>query len=287
MFDRATATADDRHRAFFTEAGDARQVWARRPDGETVHLPDGGVTNQVRTACHEAQLLCPMEQCPDPRLVAKGGRELRHHFAHRVAHVRHRAGDVWRRESLEMLAAWVRERYPKLAVQVEDGNLSGRVALTSPKTNRTISLRLTYDRAHKCSNELRNPDSQLIVGHTRGLLLPREPFADQPDAWWCGEGRLVGEILLRDGWGLAVNPERSLVATLMTSRFAREVLPRRPHEPPWSVVCLVSELEECELTPYGLSTPWVAKLLSKANLLLTALRGAPARPGSRVAKRGT
>jgi hypothetical protein len=107
VFERLSATADHPHRAFFDRAGEVRQVWARQAAGALFYLADGGVDDQVRAAAHAGRLTCPYPGCPDPRFIAKGGSERRHHFAHQVAGQEHRTTAAWRHQALLMLADWV------------------------------------------------------------------------------------------------------------------------------------------------------------------------------------
>src|SRR5437868_6225505 len=72
MFERATGTADDRHRQFFGSTVELRQVWARRSDGQLFYLAAGGVDEQVRADAHASRLTCPYPGCPDPRFIARG-----------------------------------------------------------------------------------------------------------------------------------------------------------------------------------------------------------------------
>jgi hypothetical protein len=210
---------------FFATAGDARQVWARRRDQQppgVFFLPEGGVTDEIRRQCAAGELVCPMADCPDPRFIARGGDIRRHHFAHHVAHVKHATAAVWRTEAMTMLADWA-AHYRRADVDAEDRDGVARVRVRSQRSGRRVELRVTYDRRYEPSLEdLAESSTQLLVGHTRGLLLPREPCQARSDAWWCGEGRLVGEIVYRAGWAVAVNPEQRLVATLVGSYLARD-----------------------------------------------------------------
>jgi hypothetical protein len=56
-------------------------VWARRGDGTLFYLNHGAVDDDVLAAAHAGQLICPYPGCPDPRFIARGGSERRHHFA--------------------------------------------------------------------------------------------------------------------------------------------------------------------------------------------------------------
>ena len=267
VFRQATGTIDARHRGFFAEAGDARQVWARRQGGEAAgvfFLGEGGVTEEVRRDCSEGRLVCPMADCPDPRFIARGGNVRRHHFAHRVAHVKHATAAVWRYEAMTMLADWA-ARYRGAEIDAHDGERAATVRIRSQRTGREIELQVTYDRRFDAPLEqLRDPARQLLVGHTRGLVLPREPCPQLPGTWWCGTSRLVGEMLLWNGWAIAVNPEQRLVATLLDAYVAlRAGLLPRSAPMPHPLLCLVCELDRCRLTEHGLATPTTQRLIAQ------------------------
>jgi len=267
VFRQATGTIDARHRGFFAEAGDARQVWARRGTGEAggvFFLDEGGVTEEVRRECSEGRLVCPMADCPDPRFIARGGEVRRHHFAHRVAHVKHATAAVWRAEAMTMLADWA-GRYRGAEVDAHDGEHVAAVRVRSQRTGREVELQVTYDRRFEPPLEqLHDPARQLLVGHTRGLLLPRTPCPELRDAWWCGTSRLVGELLLWGGWAIAVNPEQRLVATLVDAYAAlRAGLLPRAARTPHPLLCLVCKLDRCRLTGHGLETPTTQRLTAE------------------------
>src|SRR5439155_2203600 len=175
---------------------------------------------EVRGECNEGRLICPMADCPDPRFIARGGAERRHHFAHRVAHVKNAPGAVWRQEAVTMLVDWAR-RYRRAQVDAHDGERVATVRIRSQRTGREVELQVTYDRRLEVPLEhLRDPARQLLVGHTRGLLLPRQPCSELPGAWWCGTSRLVAELVAWSGWAIAVNPEHRLIATMLDAYAA-------------------------------------------------------------------
>jgi hypothetical protein len=252
MFEHATAVADSRHRAFFDRAGEVRQVWARRTDGTLFYLADGGVDDQVRADAHAGELTCPYPGCPDRRFVAKGGTERRHHFAHHVAGQDHRRSSAWRHQALLMLADWSQRRYPDLEVELDDREDTESLGLRSPRTGRLVRLTVTYDRRYQLPAAA--PGAQLLVGHWRALLLPRKEAEGPSGLWWCGEGRLVGELVADRGWALAVNPQERLVATITTGDLARAagVIQGRPAG---LLLCVVAELEHARLDADGLHTP--------------------------------
>jgi hypothetical protein len=265
VFEQATATIDARHRDFFAAAGDARQVWARRPNQQppaVFFLPEAGVTDEIRRQCAAGELVCPMDGCPDPRFIARGGELRRHHFAHHVAHVKHATAAVWRTEAMTMLADWT-GHYRGADVQAEDRDGLARVRVRSRRSGRRVELQVTYDRRYEPPlKHLAESTTQLLVGHTRGLLLPRQACQARSDAWWCGEGRLVGELADRDGWALAVNPDQRLVATVIDSYIAGDaglIDPRAYSAYP--VLCIVCELDACRLSERGVVTPTVERLL--------------------------
>jgi hypothetical protein len=149
MFEQATATADSRHRAFFDRSGEVRQVWARQADGALFYLADGAVDSDVRVAARAGRLTCPYPGCPDPRFIAKGGNERRHHFAHQVAGQEHRTTAAWRHQALLMLADWSARRYPELEVDLDDREEGESLRLRSPRSGRVVRLTVTYDRRYQ------------------------------------------------------------------------------------------------------------------------------------------
>jgi hypothetical protein len=251
MFDHPTATADQRHRAFFDRSGEVRQVWARQADGALFYLADGGVTDHVRAAARSGQLTCPYPGCPDPRFIAKGGTERRHHFAHQVAGQEHRTTAAWRHQALLMLAEWSGRHYPELEVDIDDREEGESLRLRSPRSGKVVRVTVTYDRRYELPTPRRG--EQLLLGHSRALLLPRREVPGAPGRWWCGEGRLVGDLLAERGWALAVNPQERLVATIADAGLGREagLVQGRSGA---MLLCVVDTLEEARLDADGLHT---------------------------------
>ncbi len=257
MFDQLTGAIDDRHRQFFAKAGDARQVWALdRDSSRIVYLPEDGVYEQLRDACDSGRLCCPMADCPDPRFVAKGGELRRHHFAHKVAHTRHVPAAVFRAEAVAMLADWARHRYRGAEVATSDAGALGAVAIRSKRTGKVVTLGVTYDRGYPYwqDHDTRRHD-QLLVGHTRGLLLPRAEHPRKAGVWCCGAAQLVQTIIARHDVAVAVNPQQRLVATIMSAEDARGsgLVATAVVEHP--TVCVVDELDACRLDETGVVTP--------------------------------
>lgn len=278
MFNQLTSAIDERHRDFFAQSGDARQVWARDSDrGRVIYLREDGVDHQLRQACDEGRLCCPMSDCPDPRFVAKGGELRRHHFAHKVAHTKHAPAAVFRAEAVAMLADWARH-FPSAEVATSDEGNLGRVAVRSTRTGKVVTLAITYDRSYPFWTDDDEPTAagydQLLVGHTRGLLLPRTEHSTQPDVWCCADPQLIRSIIIRQGAAIAVNPQRRLVATLMPSAAARSsglipmTLVGHPN------VCIVEDLDACRLDETGLLTP-AARTLRAWRARQAARRPAP------------
>lgn len=114
-----------------------------------------------------------------------------------------------------------------------------------------MRLTVSYDRRYQPPAPA--PGEQLLLGHSRGLLLPRREADGAPGCWWCGEGRLVGDLVAERGWALAVNPQERLVATLAEAYLAREagLIQGRVGD---VLLCVVDELSTLASTPRG-STP--------------------------------
>ncbi|MDP8909580.1 MAG: hypothetical protein M3N47_10805 [Chloroflexota bacterium] len=253
MFEQATATYDQHHRGFFNTSDEPRQVWAfdstRR---QIVYLPDDAVNDSFREACRHGRLRCPIADCPDPRLIAKGGTKRRHHFAHKVAHTRHDSAAVFRTEAIAMLAAWAR-RYRGAQISTRHEGTLGIVTIRSAATGNSTELAVTYDPRHEPTPTTRR---QLLVGHTRALLLPRGEHPQLPGAWLCGDPRLVGHLIADQGAALAINPERQLVATVLTTPTAARIglapTPTSGHP----TLCLTCQIDDCSLDAHGtITTP--------------------------------
>ena len=215
------------------------------------YLADGAVNSEVREEAHAGHLICPYPGCPAPQFIAKGGSERRHHFAHRVAGQEHRSSAVWRHQALVMLTEWLASRYPQLDVAFDDREGGESVCIRSPGSGRVVGLTVTYDRRHQPPAS--RSGAQLLVGHSRALLLPRREATDTPGSWWCGESRVVGDIVADRGWALAINPQERLIATITTSELARSarLIKDLPNGP---LLCVVDELEHAHLDADGLHT---------------------------------
>ena len=253
MFEQATATYDKRHRGFFTTSDEPRQVWAfDSTRGQIVYLPDNAVNDSVRDACRHGRLRCPIANCADPRLIAKGGAERRHHFAHKVAHTRHDSAAVYRTEAIAMIGAWARRYRGAQISHRHDGTL-GIVTIRSAATGNSSELAITYDPRHEPTPTARR---QLLIGHTRALLLPRDEHPQLPGAWLCGDPQLVRRLIAEHGAALAINPERQLVATVLSTRTAARIglTPASTTEHP--TICVTCHIDDCRLLADGtMSTP--------------------------------
>lgn len=261
MFKQLTSAIDRRHRSFFAASGDARQVWAlNTTTGRVDYLPEDGVDENVRRACEQEHLRCPMRDCPDPRFSAKGGTVRRHHFAHKVAHTKHSTAAVYRAEAVAMLAQWAR-RYSGAEITTSDAEQLGTVAIRSTKTGKVLKLGVTYNRSYDYwAKQASDLHDQLLIGHTRGLLLPREEHPDEPGVWCCGDPQLVGAIILLHHVAIAINPQERLVATLINATVARRagLIPMSVTERP--NVCIVVDINDCSLDETGLVTPTLDRL---------------------------
>ncbi len=250
MFDQATATADRRHRTFFWQAGEVQQVWARRSGGRLFYLEDGGVDDAVRDATRAGELTCPYPGCPDTRFIARGGTERRHHFAHKMAGQEHRSTEVWRHQAMLMLMDWLSRSYPQLEVATERDD-AAELSVHSTRTGRALRLIVTYDRRYRPPGR---SDEQVLLGHSRALLLPRVEASDPRGAWWCGHGRLVDEIISDRGWAITINPQERLIATLIPGEIARDAGLTRQRRP-GQLLCVIDQLDNARLDQHGVHTP--------------------------------
>lgn len=283
MFTQLTSAIDERHRSFFAKAGDARQVWALDSDSaQTVYLPEGGVDDATRSACERGHLRCPMADCPDPRFVAKGGDVRRHHFAHKTAHTKHVTAALYRAEAVAMLADWARH-FPSAEVATSDEGVLGAVAIRSKRTGRVVTIAVTYDRSYDYwpDRDTARHD-QLLIGHTRGLLLPRAEHPSSPGVWLSGDPQLAGTIILLHRAAIAVNPQERLVATVLAASVARDagLVPNTRLDHP--NVCVVDDLDACRLDETGLVTPALTTLRAWHNREVAKRASTPSRSNAPI-----
>lgn len=284
MFEQATATFDRRHRRFFADNEEPRQVWALDRDrDQIVHLPDGAVDDAVRRACRDGRLRCPVADCPDPRLIAKGGRERRHHFAHKVAHIPHDSAAVLRTEAVAMLAAWAR-RYRGADVSTSDDDELGIVSIRSRRSGRVSEIAVTYDPRTEPPQTSHAPTRQLLLGHTRALLLPRSEHPQLPGVWFCGDAHLTRELIYEHGAAIAVNPQQRLVATLLDTRIAHHAGLIAKHPAAHPTTCIIADIDACRLDEQGcITTPALTTLRAWQDEHPSAPTGrAPRRSRTRV-----
>lgn len=150
-----------------------------------------------------------------------------------------------------MLTEWVSGRYPQLEVTSDDAQKGASLQIRSPRSGGVLRLTVTYDRRYQAPPSA--PGAQLLVGSSHALLLPRGE-APPPRSWWCGESRLVGDIVAHDGWAIAINPQERLIATITTCDLARsaKLLTARPKD---KLLCFVDSLEHARLDGEGMHTP--------------------------------
>jgi Competence protein CoiA-like family len=102
---------------------EVRQLFARDrrlpPDAPLVFI-EIGAAGRLRADCAAGQLVCPVPDCPDPRLITRGGTR-RDHFAHRhVVDATSHAPERWYHLCAKhLIGDWARHRYPRARVQVD------------------------------------------------------------------------------------------------------------------------------------------------------------------------
>jgi hypothetical protein len=107
-----------------------RQLYARDTrlgrDAPLVFIEPGGAP-RLRADCHQGWLVCPVPDCPDPRLIARGGTR-RDHFAHRrLDGATSHAPERWYHLcSKALVGAWLQSRYPMARVQVDHEAVANR-----------------------------------------------------------------------------------------------------------------------------------------------------------------
>jgi Competence protein CoiA-like family len=79
-----------------------------------------GAAGRLRAECADGHLVCPVPDCPDPRLITRGGSR-RDHFAHRhVADATTHAPERWYHVcGKHLIGDWARRQDPKAHVQVD------------------------------------------------------------------------------------------------------------------------------------------------------------------------
>ena len=125
-FSRAAPTPIHLPRSTRHAAGrrpEVRQLFARDrrfPDDAPLVFIEIGAAGRLRAECAAGHLVCPLPDCPDPRLITRGGSR-RDHFAHRhIVDATIHAPERWYHVcGKHLIGAWARRRYPQARVQVD------------------------------------------------------------------------------------------------------------------------------------------------------------------------
>jgi hypothetical protein len=207
-----------------------------------------------------------MADCPDPRFVARGGHERRHHFAHRHAETKHVSKEVFLRETTEMIAQWI-GGFTGMNLELRVDGATAELTITSQKSGKQLHLTLTYDPSYDPGfNQLLSNGRQFLLGHTRGLLLPRQPHKSIDGAWWCASPRLVSTLVTYTGHALAINPQEQLVGTIVNASYARRLGVIASSRTIAENICLVEPFSTCKLTEDGIVAPALERFLSARHL---------------------
>lgn len=150
--------------ARFGVGRDPRQLYALdRRNGRLVYLPDG-VADVFRADCDAGYLICPLPSCADPRYLAVGGSERRHHFRHRAAGLPpHDTWDWYRHTARELLAQQLRDRHPERRIETD-------VALVG-ETRADLVIRSRGD------------DLEPVVVHVQYARIPTDGWLELHDAY--------------------------------------------------------------------------------------------------------
>jgi Competence protein CoiA-like family len=102
---------------------EVRQLFARDrrlADEAPLVFIEIGAAGQLRAECAAGHLVCPVPDCPDPRLITRGGSR-RDHFAHRhLADASSHAPERWYHVCAKhLIGDWARRSYPEARVQVD------------------------------------------------------------------------------------------------------------------------------------------------------------------------
>jgi len=98
-----------------------RQLFARDRrllDDAPLVFIEIGAAGRLRAACADGYLVCPVPDCPDPRLITRGGSR-RDHFAHRHVVTTHAPERWYHVCGKHLVGDWARRRYPQARVQVD------------------------------------------------------------------------------------------------------------------------------------------------------------------------
>lgn len=115
--DRNTGTEDRFDRA------ERRQLWARdlrlAPDAPLTYLEEGAAA-QLRPDCQAGHLVCPIPDCPEPRISTRAGSRRDHFFHVARAGVRHAPESWLHYTGKHLLGWWLRVRHPEASVRIDD-----------------------------------------------------------------------------------------------------------------------------------------------------------------------
>lgn len=252
-----------------TALGDQRQIYARKADASPsdplVFMPDGEA-QQFRAAAKSGTLICPVPECPSPRLTTRGSEERRDHFVHVEAPGGRGHNETYvRLATKHLLREWAEDQRQVVDVLEARMDHVSFILVARLKDGSKVALcyvdkRLGADAWVELEDVLRSEDlvpSWIFALRKTFFSLPDPTAPEAEDRTDLILDRPIYKQMRRKGsWPLLINLEQEKLANVFKpSGWPAKRLGRAPTVLDRVQHIAVYRLADCWLCPYGIATP--------------------------------
>lgn len=255
--------------------GDNRQVYARDArlsgDAPLVYMPDGSA-KQFYDDAKAGHLVCPVQGCPSTELSTRGPLTRRHHFFHVVAPPDRNHNRAYERLVVQTLlhdwaagqdmwaGSWLDQEVGgvpvSLLIELKTG---GQLAICY--VDQRLGADAWSDSHHAITAE-GVVDSWIFAPRPMFLKPPEpDPGPTEPEEGVVVDRPVFKRMRGSSSWPLIINADRRQLVNLIkpSGGPARRLRLAEPYSPERVLHAVVSSLDQCRLTEFGIATPAIGR----------------------------